>query len=396
MKGLVSPLSFIISFSIVLLFIIFMDSIEIPTIRKRPPRIGATSFLLNLPSFEYLINNQACMDNLQSNVQAVMIITSHAGNVATRQAHRLALPKELLFSIGVRRVFLLAVSSGKESSQTYKAIKQQEIFNEDVINGDLIQGNFKEAYRNLTYKHMMGLEWVSKFCQMANYVIKMDDDIILDIFQLLKTLPNVLDNRNNFLLGYMLKGMKPIRNPTNKWFVSEKEYPKAYYPPFLSGWMYVTTPEVVSKIVWNSQQNKHISSQKNSYRSFFWIDDVFVTGILSRQAGVELIDFSKYFAIHPQYLQCCIETAVISRSHKTSMPELNSCEFIVGPSGGDMELLQKFIKEAKWCWRSDKLCGKSTYFSQMAKTCVVGRGEAYDWVRRPFSRGEAILKRIKL
>ncbi|XP_046382470.1 beta-1,3-galactosyltransferase 5 [Ischnura elegans] len=397
MKGLVTPVSFLIGIATVLVLIILMDSFYIPP--KWEPHIKghSASFLLDLPGFDYLINNQICNESNKSDIRVIMIITSHAGNVATRQAHRTALPKDLLTVVGVRRVFLLAVASTESSSHQYSSIKQQLIYEEDNVNGDLIQGNFNEAYRNLTYKHMMGLQWVSKYCSSVKYVIKMDDDIILDIFQLLKALPQMVNDSNQFLLGYLLKGMKPIRDPLNKWFVSMKEYPKTYYPPFLSGWMYVTTPEIVSRIVRIAQEHRSPPTVKDSYLSFFWIDDVFVTGILSGLVGAKLIDFSRYFGVHPQYFQCCVEANVIGRAHKSiSDEESLLCDYVVGPSGGDMDLLMKFMEDAKKCWIMGELCIGSTNSTHSTKTCVVGRGGAYDWVRRPFKSGEAILKTIKL
>ncbi len=39
-------------------------------------------------------------------------------------------------------------------------------------------------YRNLTYKHIMGLKWVSTYCSNAHTVVKVDDDTFVNIFQL--------------------------------------------------------------------------------------------------------------------------------------------------------------------------------------------------------------------
>ena len=48
--------------------------------------------------------------------------------------------------------------------------------------GDLIQGNFMDTYRNLTYKSIMGHMWVSNFCNQAEFVVKTDDEIYVDIY----------------------------------------------------------------------------------------------------------------------------------------------------------------------------------------------------------------------
>ena len=41
-----------------------------------------------------------------------------------------------------------------------------------------------EHYRNLTYKHIMGLKWLSTFCSNARTVVKVDDDTFVNVFQL--------------------------------------------------------------------------------------------------------------------------------------------------------------------------------------------------------------------
>ena len=50
-------------------------------------------------------------------------------------------------------------------------------------------------YRNLTYKHTMGLQWAATYCPQSRYVIKMDSDIVVDLYQ---------------LMDYMLKQVKVV------------------------------------------------------------------------------------------------------------------------------------------------------------------------------------------
>ena len=47
---------------------------------------------------------------------------------------------------------------------------------------DIIQGDFRDTYRNLTYKNLMGKLWVTKFCTQAEFVIKTDDDVFIDLY----------------------------------------------------------------------------------------------------------------------------------------------------------------------------------------------------------------------
>ena len=61
---------------------------------------------------------------------------------------------------------------------------QDSIRNESLVHGDIVQGNFLDSYKNLTYKTVMGHMWVSRFCRQAEFVMKADDDIYLDLYGL--------------------------------------------------------------------------------------------------------------------------------------------------------------------------------------------------------------------
>jgi hypothetical protein len=89
-----------------------------------------------------------------------------------------------------------------------------------------------EDYHNLTYKHAMGLRWGVQFCPQAQMLIKLDDDIVVDLPRLLAIASPLLNKGN--MLGYVLDGMTPERLAT-KWRVSPKDWPRTHYPRFLSG-----------------------------------------------------------------------------------------------------------------------------------------------------------------
>ena len=45
-----------------------------------------------------------------------------------------------------------------------------------------LKGTFYENYRNLSYKSIFGTYWAAHFCEQADFVIKADDDIFIDMF----------------------------------------------------------------------------------------------------------------------------------------------------------------------------------------------------------------------
>lgn len=306
---------------------------------------NATDVLFGL-RFEYVVNSNAC----DSDVSTVIIVTSYFADVEARSAMRRAFPREKLQQFKMKRVFLL----GLEAKNKY--ISQNSIADESKRFNDIVQGNFFESYKNLTYKHVMGHKWVSEHCRRASYVIKMDDDIVVNFYKLREVLFDM--KWKNFMAGYVLKNMKPIRENHNKWFVTQKEYGQSDYPIFLSGWLYVTTPKISESI-----------SRLSHSVPYFWIDDVYVTGIIAEKLKIPRMELNQLFTVHPQYLLCCMEDLIRSG---------HDCQFVVGPNGGDDNLFYKFNKVMSRCFYGK--CKKRSKL--LNETCVapyvvnVGRGDA--------------------
>lgn len=254
---------------------------------------------------------------------AILVITSYVGHDEVRAAHRAAISATTLREMNIFRVFLLA-----KVPPTEKYITQQAIESEHRHFGDIVQGNFVEAYRNLTYKHAMGLRWSSSHrCITSKFIVKMDDDIVVDFFHLANYLTDpkfhAIANRQ-FLAGYVFSNVIPIRAAQNKWYVSRDEYDGSVYPDYLSGWMYVTTPFTAKALVAAASRSK-----------FFWIDDTWITGILRDKLKIIINEsLSDRFSANSQFLDCCIDDL---RRHRYE------CPFIAGPNGGDHRLIQKFV-----------------------------------------------------
>lgn len=269
--------------------------------------------------------------NRTENLTAVLLVTSYFGNVETRSAMRRAFSNQQLLELGLQRVFLL----GTTTKDRYTS--QKQIDNEKIRFGDILQGNFTEAYRNLTIKHLMGLRWASE--SSATFIIKMDDDIVVDLRGILELLneENQLKNKKGKLLaGYVIRRSEPKREPANKWFVTFKEFKWKTYPDFLSGWFYITDPATAKALV-----------DKAKRFPYFWIDDVLITGILARTLRLEHVDLKRIFLIEPRFTFCCasdMETYSVG------------CDHLIGPNGGDNNLFYKFNLAVEKCLK--KGCGK--------------------------------------
>jgi len=295
-----------------------------------------TSHMFDL-EFKYIINNN-CTTN--SAIKAIQIVTSFAGSVEARSALRRAYPKQDLENLGIYRVFLLAQLKPGVSEVT-----QSAILNENDRYNDIVQGNFLENYRNLTYKHVMGIQWAVTQCN-STYVIKMDDDIVVDMYSLVDLIDS--KGQTNFdLLGYVLQDLRPIRLMANKWYVTEDEYESDSYPTFVSGWLYIATFDAAKRLLYS------LNSEK-----YFWIDDVFVTGVLGRKANLKIEDMQEYFTTNPEYFECCMRDKV-------------ECGFIAGPSGGEFNINIDFQRHSKKCHKHK--CKTYTNGKTFKNSCIVSR-----------------------
>lgn len=72
-----------------------------------------------------------------------------------------------------------------------------------------------------------------------------------------------------------MRGNRPVRDTTSRWYINEDLYPDDNYPDFCSGTAYLMTSDGAAKIYSASNKTK-----------FLWIDDVFVTGILRERYDV--------------------------------------------------------------------------------------------------------------
>ncbi|EFN80778.1 beta-1,3-galactosyltransferase 5 [Harpegnathos saltator] len=276
------------------------------------------------------------------------IVTSYAGNPSARSALRRAYTNEELQTLGIRRVFLLGMLDNNTERKSH--VSQNALLDESRRFNDILQGDFVDAYRNLTYKHLMGLRWAVNNCKHVQYIIKMDDDIVINIYDILDKLHDIVDE--NSLTGYALKNMIPVRVVVNKWYVNEIEYADNTYPDFVSGWMYIAHPKIASRLI----------DYAESSNKYFWIDDVFVTGILRQALNIKIQDISELYTTDYRYLECCMK----------GRKSLLKCEFLVGPNGGDIEMQVKFKKFAQFCHINCSIRAKTNLVS---KTCVTAYKE---------------------
>ncbi len=163
------------------------------------------------------------------------------------------------------------------------ATDQEQVEKESRIHGDIVQEDFIDTYHNISYKAVGALNWVSRHCSHAKFVLKSDDDVFVNTFGLLKhfhDLDCTHTNTTGLLMCLTWYAMHVLREGHRK--VSVDVMPDKFYPPYCSGMAYIMTTDIV-KVLY--QTSFHVP--------FFWVDDVYITGMLPRKINLTHIDIMR-------------------------------------------------------------------------------------------------------
>jgi hypothetical protein len=186
----------------------------------------------------------------------------------------------------MRIVFMLGDSKDEE-------VKSQLKY-EFNLYGDLVQENFLDSYHNLTYKGIMSLKWINEFCSRVKYILKVDDDMIVDVFLLWRHLKKLdefnLIEKKAILCNVWIK-MKVMRKKNSKWYVSPNEFKENYYGKYCSGSAYLITKDLAIDMY-----------KVSKYIKFFWVDDYYVSGLLARASNATYFTFNKFYTLQSKFI----------------------------------------------------------------------------------------------
>ncbi|XP_046583658.1 beta-1,3-galactosyltransferase 5-like [Haliotis rubra] len=219
--------------------------------------------------FKFLVNSDVCKS--AQSVYVLVIVPSKPTNLDERTAIRQTWGSRFKMEVNLKLVFLLGLEASHVDNQ---------LAEEQKTHADIVQGNFIDSYKNLTLKTVAMLQWSRQFCPLARYVMKVDDDVFLETDNLLSKL-NLLDTESRFILGYTDIADTPIRNSTNKWYVSFEQYPFTQFPRFVHGPAYVISGDLVADLFKIARHAPPIH-----------LEDVYVTGLCAHIARASHVSTS--------------------------------------------------------------------------------------------------------
>ncbi|XP_078530585.1 beta-1,3-galactosyltransferase 5-like [Lissotriton helveticus] len=215
----------------------------------------------------------------------LILITSAPWHSEARQMIRKTWAAHEQVSYPWQAVFLIGQSYDREMTKMIR--DEQQKF------GDILIGNYMDTYRNLTRKVMHGLKWARDRCQ-PEYVLKTDDDCFVNT----DGLPALLAEHNTVKAGLYVGSLFPrdkrmvIREPSSKWYVSQRDYESDIFPPYVSGVGYILSLDAADLILRAAEYVRPIP-----------VEDVYI-GVLAKMAGIQ-VKSSARFAKHNVNWRVC-------------------------------------------------------------------------------------------
>ncbi|XP_072044770.1 beta-1,3-galactosyltransferase 5-like [Amphiura filiformis] len=197
---------------------------------------------------------------------------------------------------GYRTVSLFVL--GRHENETL----QEQIVQESLDYHDIIQGDFIDSFRNQSYKLLMGLRWVSSYCQYAKFIMKLDNRTLPVYSNIVPQLENTSEH-GGVCLGYNLNDTDVIRDGNSPLYTTKSELKNSKYPPHPSGSGYIFPASSVN----------HLLSISHHVEFFIW-ENVYISILLNTIGmGFDHVDLFEKPVNQSDPDPCVIEEAMTLR-----------------------------------------------------------------------------------
>lgn len=196
-------------------------------------------------------------------------------------------------------VFLLGTTPSAEL--------QARLVNESEQHGDIVQEDFVDSYRNLTLKSVALLKWVTVYCNASTYVLKADDDMYVNVSNLLAALRAESEKHQAFVMGHVFVGARPVQNKDSKWYTPVEVFGEKVYPRYTSGTSYAMSTSAARLLY-----------RASAEVPFFWLEDIYITGLCSRKAGVIVVHHGGFTYKKPDIDGCHFRRAITGHRYSAA------------------------------------------------------------------------------
>ncbi|KAG4065713.1 hypothetical protein HA402_012391 [Bradysia odoriphaga] len=232
--------SFVIVILIALTFIAVQFLTIIPTSAHRPKTKIA------------FVNKDFCVLSaaVNNNLRTVVIVVLSARNHFDRRnlIRQTYGSVRKAFNVHVLGVVFMLGNLDAPGSDVTDGNKLREEINRF---GDIVVGDFVDSYRNLTLKTIMAYEWLTSYCRDAQVVVKTDDDVFVNIFEVAKELDSWSQAEivSSNIWCIVDRNETTIKDKNSVYYASPLDFPTGVFPDHCEGLAYMTPIGVIDRII---------------------------------------------------------------------------------------------------------------------------------------------------
>ena len=255
----------VILISTILLFFLHNESDENPVIIN----VREGVLVKDIFKFKWISEASHICANTNEPLISLTVVISAPDHIKHRNAIRQSWAKNKKKSSAL--IFLVGYSQELIDSLKHEAEQFQ----------DLAVSSVTDIYDHLSLKTLTAFSWHQRFCPGAEFLVKVDDDVFLQIDRLHRLLKGVKNNpamemtRGKLILGNVASGWKPGRLKGHKYYVPEAVYNETFYPTFVTGPSYAVSKAAVPALLELAMESPYIH-----------LEDVFITGVLAEKASI--------------------------------------------------------------------------------------------------------------
>ncbi|XP_048764240.1 lactosylceramide 1,3-N-acetyl-beta-D-glucosaminyltransferase B-like [Ostrea edulis] len=169
---------------------------------------------------------------------------------------------------------------------------QKAIEKEAKQHGDILQGRFSEVPNNLPQKALMGLRWTAEYCLKAKMIIRIEDTILLNMFEIMREYKPKYSCTQNFMMCKFIK--ERIK------FMDYENLKKMKLTP--------TITHCVGKTVIMTRDMLISLYHAAPHMTPYWSDDMYIYGMLPAQIPHKTLKPLKLFEGNSDRAIDCYET----------------------------------------------------------------------------------------
>ena len=180
---------------------------------------------------------------------------------------------------GAALVFLLGAAPAPNPAL------ERELAEEVEQHGDILRSDFLDTYRNLTLKTVAGMKWGARHCPQAEFVLKTDDDMYVNLPLLETHLLSQYAGQTKLITGCVKNGPQGAPQPVAAAGPGGPGLPfPTVHPLFTAGAGYVVSGDLVEQLYTASLDTPLVR-----------VEDAYLTGYCARRvSGVRKVHNSRF------------------------------------------------------------------------------------------------------